>query len=331
MALWSVRAGQHGEYEAKFIESGFVSATWGGLHKDFREVADKAGMVKLLEATYPDESHGRHLNHAAQLWSFGHRMKEGDLVAVPQRSISALAIGEIVGPYVYAGAAADPYQHQRAVKWLETNIPRTRFDSDIRFSLNAIQTISQSQAPNAEARVRAMLGGAPAQPALDQESETFDVEETARDEIAARIMARFKGHGLARLIDEILRCQGYFTYRSPEGPDRGIDLLAGTGPMGFDEPRICVQVKSGQGQVDSPTVQQLSGAMKSVGATYGLFVSWGGFKSSVKEDALFFNVRLWNQKNVIDQLLLHYEQLSDEVKAELPLKRIWTLTSEEIA
>lgn len=333
MALWSVKAGKHGEFESAFIERSMISATWPGRFLDLHKVANMAEMFEVMQKTYPDASPGRNRNHAGQLWAFSHTMKPGDLVAVPQKSVSTLALGEITGPYVYEGQGADPYQHQRSVKWLKTNLPRTDFDRDVLLSLGAIQTISQSRAVDAELRVRGMIGGAPTRPAEDPEpTSVVDFQEAARDQIADRIMARFKGHGLALLVEEILRCQGYFTYRSPEGPDKGIDLLAGTGPMGFGEPRICVQVKSGQDAVDSPALHQLIGAMSTVKATYGLFVSWGGFKSSVMKDlpSKFFGVRLWNQKDIIDQLLLHYEQLSDETRAELPLKRIWTLADEEV-
>lgn len=44
---------------------------------------------------------------------------------------------------------------------------------------------------------------------------------------------------------------------------------------------------------------------------------------------LYFSVRLWDQGNIIDEIIEHYENFNDELKAELPLKRIWTLVSEE--
>ncbi len=31
---------------------------------------------------------------------------------------------------------------------------------------------------------------------------------------------------MARLVDAVLRATGYTTYLSPEGPDKGVDLLA---------------------------------------------------------------------------------------------------------
>jgi predicted Mrr-cat superfamily restriction endonuclease len=33
--------------------------------------------------------------------------------------------------------------------------------------------------------------------------------------------------------------------------------------------------------------------------------------------------------NIIDEIMEHYENFNDKLKAELPLKRIWTLVSEE--
>jgi len=92
-----------------------------------------------------------------------------------------------------------------------------------------------------------------------------------------------------------------------------------------------VQVKSGDSPVDHPTLNQLIGAMQNVQAEQGLLVSWGGFKSSVDREvpAQFFRVRLWNQDTVIEELLQHYNQLDEDLRADLPLKRIWTVAEQE--
>ena len=159
----------------------------------------------------------------------------------------------------------------------------------------------------------------------------IDLEESARDEIAMLIGRRFKGHDMARLVEKLLNAQGYTTYRSPEGPDYGIDILAAPGPLGFGQPRIVVQVKSGDTPADRATVDQLIGTMQNVNADQGLFVSWGGFKSSVDKEVArqFFRVRLWDQQALIDQVLANYDKLDEDLRAELPLKRIWTLAVAE--
>lgn len=78
-------------------------------------------------------------------------------------------------------------------------------------------------------------------------------------------------------------------------------------------------------------LDQLIGVMQNVQASHGLLVSWGGFKSSVdKEKATqFFRVRLWDQADLIGQVLKHYDQLDEAIRVELPLSRIWVLTQEE--
>src|SRR5690606_32637188 len=152
---------------------------------------------------------------------------------------------------------------------------------------------------------------------LDHEGERIDLELSARDEIAKAIESKFKGHGMARLVEAVLEAQGFTTYRSAEGADKGIDILASAGPLGFGDQRICVQVKSGDAPTDRPTMDQLIGAMANVGANQGLLVAWAGFKSSVNKELAqqFFKVRLWNQEDLIEQVLRHYDNLDGELQA----------------
>ena len=168
-------------------------------------------------------------------------------------------------------------------------------------------------------------------PASDEVSEeSTDLEEAARDRIAQLIAARFKGHDLTRLVEAILKAQGYTTYRSPNGADGGADILAGAGPLGFSEPRLCVEVKSEDSPIDRPTVDKLLGAVSKFSAEEGLFVAWGGFKSNVQKELAtsFFRVRLWTQKELLEALFEHYDDLEEDLKAELPLKRIWTVAAQ---
>ena len=82
---------------------------------------------------------------------------------------------------------------------------------------------------------------------------------------------------------------------------------------------------------DHPTLNQLIGSMQNVQADQGLLVSWSGFKTSVYRElpAQFFRVRLWDQKAFLDELLGQYDRLDEDLKAELPLKRIWTVAAQE--
>ena len=110
-----------------------------------------------------------------------------------------------------------------------------------------------------------------------------------------------------------------------------MDILAGIGTLGFGAPQLCVEVKSQDTPVDRPTVDKLLGAMSKFHGNQALFVSWGGFKNNVKRDLAqsYFRLRLWEKRDLLDALFATYDKLDEDLKAELPLKRVWTVVPEE--
>jgi restriction system protein len=347
MALWLLRGGRHGEFEDKFFEDSRVYLAWESLDNfDLGKTKDYDGVEEIIREAYPGSNDRRTENLAGQAWAFALQMKVGDLVVTPRKHKSAIAVGLVTGPYKFDVDAPSRFRHQHEVKWLNTEVPRTVFRQDILYSFGAFVTACEITRNHAEQRVRAIAKsgwkpeGAPAIIAspkgdggVDPEQEIGNLEQLARDQIANLIDRKFKGNRMEELVEAILRAQGYTTYRTPIGPDKGVDILAAAGELGFGTPRICVEVKSGDDAVDHPTLQRLIGAMQSVQAQQGLLVSWGGFKSSVDKERArhFFKVRLWDQGILMDQLLENYHELNEDLKAELPLKRIWTVATQEDA
>lgn len=344
MSIWLIRAGSHGQYEQKFIQEKRVYVTWDGLDVDISGLDEPDTLFEELVERYGAESPNRLRNWVRQLWPFAHDIEKGDLVILPSKQQPAIYIGEIAGDYVFEPKGPDPYYHWRAVKWIGEAIPRTQFGQDLLYSFGAFLTICRIQRNNAEARIGAMreskwgpdpgLQGKLSKDktdAADEAEEATDLEQAGRDQIAQLIRAKFAGHGLALLVNAILKAQGYTTYLSPEGTDGGIDILAGTGALGFSSPRICVQVKSQESPVGRPEVDQLIGAMDNTKADAALFVAWGGFKSTVYRELAnrFFRVRLWTQKELMEQLFATYDKLDEDLRAELPLKRVWTVAAQE--
>lgn len=349
MALWLVRGGSYGEHETKFIDENKVCLTWAEFAgSDLTSMPDNDKIKQRFTQFFPNESIHKLANWSAQVGAFILAMKEGDWVVMPRKNKSTIAIGEVKSKCKFDASASNDYKHYRDIKWLDTEIPRSNFDQDVLYSFGAFLTICEIKRNDAEARVRAMAESgwrvptvgttkAKAVGATEESAATLtetdeagvDLEQLANDAIAKLIIQKFKGHGMARLVDAILRAQGFTTYLSPEGPDKGIDILAGSGAFGFNDPKICVQVKSGDTPADHPEFTHLIGAMQSVQAEYGLFVSWSDFKQTVnkEEAAKFFKVRLWNQNDLIEQLLLNYDKLDQNIRAEIPLKRIWLVAN----
>jgi restriction system protein len=297
-------------------------------------------MRALLESVYPDAPKGRITNHLGQIWAFSKGIKQGDWVVLPSKKKPAIHVAKVKSKYIFCSNGDDPFFHYRNVEWIVQDVPRSNFDQDLLYSFGAFMTVCQVKRNEAEQRVHNMAKNDWKQSspitAVSKKSDEEEVEsegledlaQAARDQIAKLIIARFAGHGMARLVDAVLRARGYTTYLSPAGPDKGIDILAAPEPMGFGDPRVCVQVKSGDSALDRPTLDQLIGVMQNVQASHGLLVSWGGFKSSIdKEEATqFFRVRLWDQGDLIDQVLSNYDRLDEEIRTELPLRRIWVVS-----
>ncbi len=354
MAIWLIRGGKHGEHEDRFLNNNRIYLTWGGLQNlDLSTANDFDQLRELVQLNYPGESANKIGNWTGQIWAFTSAMKEKDWVVMPKKGKGTIALAEIKSSYKYDPTADFDYRHYREVRWLNQDVSRGAFDQDLLYSMGAFLTVCEIKRNNAEARIKGMFRNGfdspisgitvpQLPPATDrttqndavkevEETVNFDIEQYTRDLIAKFIIQKFKGHGLARLVEAVLKAQGYTTYLSPEGPDKGIDILAAKGSLGFESPKICVQVKSGDMPSDRPELTQLIGAIQNSQAEKGLFVSWSGFKSSVYREvpAQFFKVRLWDANDLIEQILENYESLDQTIKSELPLKRIWTLVDGE--
>ena len=337
--LWIVRAGKQGEREIASIEQGRLLPGFSDVG-DLSALVGRDAILDHLRQVLPTDGENRLKNFAAQLNQFAHTIQFGDLVVMPRKVTDGVAIGEVAGGYSYD--AADPHRHSRPVTWLKEAIPRDAFKQDLRHSFGGFMTICEIKRNAALDRVRAVLktgtdpgsllgkqGKAPVQSTDDDldEAEDYatDIEDVANQQIVSLIKSEFAGHGLAELIAEILRVEGYTTKVSPPGADGGVDILAAGGKLGLGEDRVCVQVKAGDGAANHDVVLRLIGSVSNTRARTGLLVSIGGVNAVAQKelDNNFFKLRLWQMPDLLKALFRTYSELSDETRAKLPLKQIW--------
>lgn len=149
-----------------------------------------------------------------------------------------------------------------------------------------------------------------------------EIQEYTRDFVLKRLAQELKGHPLADLVAHLLEKMGYRTRVSPPGPDRGVDILAHRDELGFEPPIIKVQVKSSEGTVGDPEVSALYGKVS--GVEFGLLVTLGGYSQQARAFADGkTNLRLIDGSELVDLLLLHYEELDSRYKGLLPLRQVY--------
>lgn len=340
MTIWVVRAGRNGEAENIALDQGCSVIGWGDV-PDLSQFKSKDDLRKKLSEVYPEDKPARVMNHAGQLWTFYKIIKKGDIIALPLKSRPAIAFGEVIGDYVYKSGNPEDAKHTRAVKWLGEPILRSKFDEDLKFSFGGAMTVFSVHRNNAEERVRKILSRPDTTTQQSQTVQTdvpltelepaLDLMDTAAQQISDYIGRKFKGRKMEELVEAILKAKGYETKICNRGADGGADILAGRGNMGFEQPRLCVQVKSGDTPIGREVLDQLQGVMPKFKADYGILVSWGGFRSTVEEEARrnFFQIRLWNDQKLVEEIQETYENLPKEIQAELPLQKTWVLVEEE--
>lgn len=334
MTLWVVRCGD-GANEQEPIAKNIVGIGWSAL-EDLKQLTEREQIQELYTKTYTSESIAQIRTNVAQIYSFRTRIQVGDYVALPLKKSASIAFGKVTGEYEYVKDAYNFLIHQRKVKWIR-EIPRNQIDQDLLFSFGAFLTVFQVKRNDAESRIEMMLTGksrpkSTFETSIENEDdhvveENFDIEQFSRDQIRQLIAQKFAGHALANLVGEIMKAEGYTVQISPAGADGGVDVLAGSGPSGFEEPTIAVQVKSGNIVIDSSTLRDLKGTMQDFGASKGLVVSWSGFTSQALKDVRksFLTIHTWNSDDIIDHLTSNWDKLPEEIRATLRLKQIWTI------
>ncbi len=113
--VYLARAGGSGEDEEYVLEHGVAVI-------GFREVPSLKGatdydqVLKIVQEAKPDAKPRANGNFAGQLWAFAVAMKEGDIVVLPRKLTSQVALGRVAGPYEYTEVGT-AFRHTRPVKW----------------------------------------------------------------------------------------------------------------------------------------------------------------------------------------------------------------------
>lgn len=346
MTVWVIRAGRHGEREQWCLTHGAAGGGWSEVDS-LTSCTSRDEVRALVDEAYPTESNGKRANWTGQLWAL-RNIAVGDIVILPLKSSASIAIGTCTGGYHYE--ASDEIRHQVSVNWQRDDVPRSAIKDDLLFTLGAIMTIFKASRNNAEQRFQAVLDtgvdpgslGLPASAPGGTSGNVVEADdavtdpvavptlETIRDRVRTHVAENFKGHRLTELIADILRARGFVCDVSPAGPDQGVDILAGSGPLGLSSPTVIVEVKSEEGQIRAPVVRGLQGAMLSNRSDQGLLVAWGGItkdaKREIRTDRL--TMRVWDADDLLDQLFDIYEQLPESTRAAIPLKHAWVLDEE---
>jgi len=154
---WTVRGGENGEREQAALDEGLIILGWDELGKNLSHAESSGDLRALLHVAYPADGPRTIDNWASQLWQFVRVMEIGDLVVMPQKHKSVIAIGRVTAEYQYRSDAPPESRHVRQVTWLKRNIERAALRGDLRDSMGSVRTVSELSRRDAAKRVQSLV------------------------------------------------------------------------------------------------------------------------------------------------------------------------------
>lgn len=321
-----VRAGEGGHLIEEFAK-GIVTIGWDEMAAPI-DAKSQADLRAQLARVYPSSKPGAHQNAASVLWRFAKVLNIGDTVITSDPARREYLIGEVTSDYRYEPKRKH-HCHVREVKW-HHRVSRDVLHVATRNSLGSTLTLFQIP-EDALADLLAAAGGkktpeAPgglADKRAELEQSNQDAAQEAIELVQDKIL-ELDDKEMQELAAAVLRAMGYRTRVSPQGPDRGVDVLASPDGLGLQEPRIKVEVKHRPGStMGSQEVRSFLGSLRA--GDKGLYVSTGGFTREAKYEAERSNipVTLIDLSDLAQLVTDHYESFDPKGRSLIPLVRIY--------
>lgn len=308
-------------------EKGAVAICFGVI-EDLSPLSSREQVSEIVKRSHPEERPMSQAMAAGQLYRFLKEIQRADYILTPIKATRTVLIGKVEGDYVFnPSLLSSECPHSRKVEWLAEK-SRDYFSLPARNTLGGLATVFRANDHLAE--IERLVEGR--EPTISDETETqppfYEDVKARADELIRDILARVPPYEFQELVAAMLRAMGYVAKVGPRGKDAGVDIVAHPDPLGFDSPRIKVQVKHRVGQTGRPEIQALSGTLHE--GENGLFVSTGGFTKDAENWTSQSGkpITLVDGEAFAEMLLENYEHLATGAKALVPLSPVWIPTTE---
>lgn len=158
---------------------------------------------------------------------------------------------------------------------------------------------------------------------------TLDELEAQAFESIGSYLESIDEYKFQKLASVLLKAMGlHIEYVAPPGKDGGIDIIAYKDALGFEKPRIKVQVKRYKeaNKIDVKPIRELKGLLNA-NEHAGIFITSSYF---TKDAELFarqsdIHIKLIDRESFIDLWTSYYHKMNEEEKSLLPLHPIYFL------
>lgn len=318
-SIWRIHA--EAKMDGIFMHDSIVAIGFSKFTDPTKLKASKEEFIKKYAESYPNASKASVSACASTIYRFVHEVQLGDYVVFPSKSDRMVNIGIIEGECAYNPSS--DYPIQRKVKWLK-HLPRTLFSNAALAEIGSFLSFFTIKNYSDEFIEALSKNFKKQKISFDEDMEELSIStqmamERTKDFILKKLSRCLKGYDFQDIITNLLTAMGYMAIPSQRGGDRGIDITAYKDEF---PPRILVQVKSQDSQINEALVQSLKGAMKE--GDYGLFFTLSDYTKNAR---IYLEhtpiIRGINGIELVDLLLKYYDKLDEKYRKIIPLKMIY--------
>ena len=324
--MWMVRS-PGGEYASELLEKGLIGIGWGEAGPELPAAKSPEDFYTIVREHWPEYKHQQVINAGRQLYKFFREIKIGDKTMTYDSSRRIYHIGSVISSAESHPELVAHLSNFRRVKW-EHQVERDRLSLAARNSLGSTLTLFRPSDETVDEIEK--LIAIPTGTAIISEIEIAETEDpfanalaNSRELIKDKLL-KLTWQEMQSVVAGLLRAMGYKTKVSPDGPDRGKDIIASPDGLGLEQPRIFVEVKHRKGAMGAPEIRTFIGGRDHQNDRC-LYVSTGGFSTEAKYEAERAKVPLTliDSDDLVELLIEYYEATDTELRTLVPLRKTY--------
>ena len=343
--VWMVRAGEKGIYIEDFIGKKIIAIGWSELGELPKQI-DYERLKELLKNHYPEQKDGWYNQCTSQIWKFVYEFEIGDRIVTYDPGLRIYYIGEITSNYYFD--KTEDFPHTIDVKWKDQVIERDSLKVQTKNSLGSTLTIfnisneiwNELEGLASKKPLMTPFGEVvnPSDEGIEEtlmlaykelKGEKSELDRIKEDIISSStefindILSDLSWQEAELLVAGVIETLGYKTRMTSRGSDLGSDIFASPDGLGMVDPRIKIEVKKRKDKTGADTIRNFIGGMRHV--ERGIFVSFSGFtkEAQYESERANFPLTLIDANMLIGLITENYESLKPEIKALVPLKKIY--------
>jgi restriction system protein len=315
MAIYCIRA-NFGQYTESFVKGGYIAIGWleDENLKSIRPDNDDK-LYKLYERYYPGAAKMSAAQNLGQIYRFLFDVRKGDTVITPAENVEDLYYGTVTSEYYFDRNEYCPYPHRKKVKWEEKPLLRSSLSIPLQNTLRSSLTVFSVKHESAFLE------------AIGKKTPTKEAMKYPEfEEVILRRVLELSAEEFEILVTNLLSAIGFEATHVGKVGDAGVDARGELDIYGMAKVDLWIQAKRYDlnSTINPSIVKDLRASVPEKSQAC-LITTSTNIPKKTREECVkpgFKRIGLLDGNQLVEVLIDHYEDLPEELRDKLRLRRV---------